>query len=137
MRSNDLTDVDLSRLSPVFVGVLTSMMHKAPDVRATIDDVAQHPVVHQLAGMLERSLALTGRDAAPEVLGAICAEADSFLHDVFAAAYPEQASPAAPAFQLDPRQALSPPMFDMAPPALSVAQADSHPAEEDTQMDLD
>ena len=139
LRANDLSDVDLSRLSPVFVGVLQGMLNKSPDARATIVDVVQHPVIAQLCGMLERSLALPAAAAdrsmdgsAPEVLGAVCAEADSFLHDVFAKAYPEQASPAAPAFLMPP-QAMSPPLFDISP-AEDSEHVSTH---EDERMDLD
>ncbi|GAA5987874.1 hypothetical protein JCM10908_007252 [Rhodotorula pacifica] len=137
LRANDLSDVDISRLSPVFVGVLQGMLHKSPDARASITDVVQQPVIAQLCGMLERSLALPRSESsmdgsAPEVLGAVCAEADSFLHDVFAKAYPEQASPAAPAFVL-PLQAMSPPLFDISP----AEEASPAGADEDERMDLD
>ncbi|GAA5876049.1 hypothetical protein JCM3774_004488 [Rhodotorula dairenensis] len=138
LRANDLTDVDLSRLSPMFVGVLQGMLNKSPDARASIVDVVQQPVIAQLCGMLERSLALPTPDramdgSAPEVLGAVCAEADSFLHDVFAKAYPEQASPAAPAFAM-PLQAMSPPLFDISP---AEDPATASPDEDQERMDLD
>ncbi|GAA6052183.1 hypothetical protein JCM3770_000784 [Rhodotorula araucariae] len=131
LRSNDFSDVHLARLSPGLISILQGMLHKSPDLRASLGDVARHPVVAQLLAMLHASL---GADRVagdpPEVLGAVCAEADSFLHDVFTKAYPDQASPAAPAFPL--------PMHD--PPALRIDEADERapaPADDDDRMDVD
>ncbi|BGP48763.1 mitosis inhibitor protein kinase swe1 [Rhodotorula kratochvilovae] len=130
LRSNDFSEVDLSRLSPGLISILQGMLHKSPDLRAPIADVARHPVVAQLLSMLHASLrADRSADEPPEVLGAVCAEADSFLHDVFTKAYPDQASPAAPAFPL--------PMHD--PPAFRIDEVDEPaPARDDEdRMDVD
>lgn len=124
----------LERLSPGLIGILQGMLHKSPDLRAPITDVARHPVVAQLLSMLHASLRSDRAeiDGPPEVLGAVCAEADSFLHDVFTQAYPDQASPAAtPAF----------PLLMHDPPAFRIDEADE-PAEgshagEDQRMDID
>ncbi|GAA6032450.1 hypothetical protein JCM8097_008181 [Rhodosporidiobolus ruineniae] len=122
LRSNDFSDVDLSRLSPVLTSILEGMLKQSPDVRASIDDVADQPVVRQLRGMLDRSVA-TPVTETPEVLGAVLAEADSFLHDVFTKAYPELASPAAPAFSSLPAGIAEPPLFDV---AAATANAGEH-----------
>ncbi|GAA5837877.1 hypothetical protein JCM11251_004686 [Rhodosporidiobolus azoricus] len=132
LRSNDFSDVEhtLARLSPMLVSILEGMLKQSPDVRAAITDVTDQPVVHQLRGMLSNSLQAAERDpnATPEILGAVFAEADSFLHDVFNKAYPELASPAAPAFS-----SLPPGIGE--PPVLNV---DAVEAEEDgDRMDVD
>lgn len=127
LRSNDLSDVDLSRLSPLLVDVVRSMLHKSPDRRASVFEVVRHPVLSQLIAMLERSLAVESSGSTPEVLGAVCAEADSFLHDLFTQAYPEQASPAAPAFLLS--------MQD--PPELFVDGVPPQQESDDERMDVD
>ncbi|GJN91015.1 hypothetical protein Rhopal_004029-T1 [Rhodotorula paludigena] len=127
LRSNDFSDVDLARLSPTLIGILHGMLHQSPDLRAAITDVAQHPVVAQLGQMLYHSLRPDRRaDEPPEVLGAVCAEADSFLHDVFAKAWPDQAaSPVAPAFPLLP--ASEPPTY----------RIDEVQTGDDERMDID
>jgi serine/threonine protein kinase len=140
LRQNDFTDVDLSRFSRPLHQILEGMLRQSPDVRSTITDVAAHPVVAQLIGMLNRTLSSTAQDpsAAPEILGATYAEADSFLQDVFTQAYPGLGSPAAPAFTHLPLE-----MQEM--PALDVNSATQHHeqelaaavAVEDEQMDLD
>lgn len=89
------------------------MLHKTPDLRCTIFDIARHPIVAHLGQMLSRSLEIElspePMQETPEVLGAVLAEADSFLHDVYNKAYPELASPAAPHFPLSqPEPAPSP-----------------------------
>ncbi|BGP25181.1 Fungal Wee1 protein [Rhodotorula toruloides] len=127
LRSNDFSDVDLSRLSPLLVDILRSMLHKSPDLRTSIFEVVRHPVLSQLIAMLERSLAVESSGSTPEVLGAVCAEADSFLHDLFSLAYPEQASPAAPAFPL--------PMQE--PPELFVDGLPPQQDSDDERMDVD
>lgn len=105
LRSNDFSDVDLTRLSPALVDLLSGMLHKTPDLRSSIFDIGRQPVVAVLGQMLARSLdidaASPSSQETPEVLGAVLAEADSFLHDVYNRAYPELASPAAPCFALD------------------------------------
>ncbi|GAA5936535.1 uncharacterized protein JCM15063_001914 [Sporobolomyces koalae] len=102
LRSNDFSDVDLARLSPSLVDLLRGMLHKSPDLRSSILDCASHPIVALLSGMLARSLAVEASvepsQETPEVLGAVLAEADSFLHDVYNQAHPGLASPAAPHF---------------------------------------
>ncbi|GAA5981654.1 hypothetical protein JCM11641_003934 [Rhodosporidiobolus odoratus] len=137
LRSNDFSDVNLSRLSPMLQSVLEGMLKQSPDVRAAITDVADFPVVKQLCDMLARSLAPQQRHQTPEVLGAVCAEADSFLHDLFTKAYPERSSPAAPAFSVLPAQD---------PPALDVTAALNYHEEQlataatvadDEHMDID
>ncbi|GAA5851080.1 hypothetical protein JCM9279_000313, partial [Rhodotorula babjevae] len=67
LRSNDLSDVGPSRLSPSLLDVLQGMLHKTPDLRAPIADVARHPVVAQLLSMLQASLCTdrTGSDEPP------------------------------------------------------------------------
>jgi len=119
--------VPLSRLSPSLLGILQGMLHKTPDLRAPIADVARHPVVAQLLSMLQASLRSdrSSSDEPPAVLGAVCAEADSFLHDVFTHAYPDQASPAAaPAYMHDP-------------PAFRIDEADEPADDGDERMVLD
>lgn len=80
------------------------MLHKTPDLRSTIYDVARHPIVAHLGHMLSRSLQVEhsceSMQDPPEVLGAVVAEADSFFHDVYNKAYPSLASPPAPHFSL-------------------------------------
>ncbi|BGP00036.1 Mitosis inhibitor protein kinase SWE1 [Rhodotorula toruloides] len=127
LRSNDFSDVDLSRLSPLLGDILRSMLHKSPDLRASIFEVVRHPVLSQLIAMLERSLASESSGSTPEVLGAVCAEADSFLHDLFNKAYPEQASPAAPAF----------PLLMQEPPELFVDGLPPQQDSDDERMDVD
>ncbi|GAA6005987.1 hypothetical protein JCM11491_004081 [Sporobolomyces phaffii] len=105
LRSNDFSDVDLTRLSPLLVELLQGMLHKTPDLRLSIFDIANSPIVRVLGKMLTRSLevetSLEVTHETPEVLGAVLAEADSFLHDVHNRAYPQLASPAAPHFSLE------------------------------------
>ncbi|GAA6063072.1 hypothetical protein JCM10212_003130 [Sporobolomyces blumeae] len=96
LRSNDFSDVDLTRLSPLLLDLLRGMLNKSPDLRFSILDVSRHPIVARLQTMLSRSFVSV--DETPEVLGAVLAEADSFLHDVYSQAYPGLASPAAPHF---------------------------------------
>ena len=96
LRSNDFSDVDLTRLSPPLVQLLQAMLDQSPEERATIEQVQQHPVVSTLHTLLFASLEIiqNGREGeeAPPLLGATIAEANSFLHDIFAAAYPSQSS---------------------------------------------
>ncbi|GAA5963683.1 hypothetical protein JCM21900_001977 [Sporobolomyces salmonicolor] len=126
LRSNDFSDVDLTRLSPLLVGLLEGMLNKSPDLRSTILDVARQPIVAQLGSMLANSLRIElspePTHETPEVLGAVLAEADSFLHDVYNKAYPELASPAAPAF----------PLLHHDVPALGLALSDG-----EQRMDID
>ncbi|BGP16791.1 hypothetical protein JCM10213_002185 [Rhodosporidiobolus nylandii] len=137
LRSNDFSDVDLSRLSPMLQSILEGMLKQSPDVRAAITDVAEQPVVRQLRRMLAQSLSPErGANDPPEVLGAVLAEADSFLHDVYTKAYPELASPAAPAFSNLPGM--------QEPPTLDVSAAPQHHEErlavaiaDEERMDID
>ncbi|GAA5885725.1 hypothetical protein JCM5296_000126 [Sporobolomyces johnsonii] len=126
LRSNDFSDVDLTRLSPLLVGLLEGMLNKSPDLRSTILDVARQPIVTQLGSMLANSLRIElspePTHETPEVLGAVLAEADSFLHDVYNKAYPELASPAAPAF----------PLLHHDVPALGLVRSDG-----EQRMDID
>ncbi|GAA5952991.1 hypothetical protein JCM3765_003026 [Sporobolomyces pararoseus] len=128
LRSNDFSDVDLTRLSPHLVQLLQGMLHKSPDLRSSIFDIARQPIVSLLGQMLTRSIEIeqstepTGET--PEVLGAVLAEADSFLHDVYNRAYPELASPAAPHFPLQTDSE-------------SVTPIDTPTCETENQMDLD
>ncbi|GAA5897868.1 uncharacterized protein JCM6883_000846 [Sporobolomyces salmoneus] len=130
LRSNDFSDVDLTRLSPPLNELLQGMLHKTPDLRSSIFDIARHPIVSVLGQMLTRSFEIESSPPdttheTPEVLGAVLAEADSFLHDVYNRAYPELASPAAPHFPLESEsQNVSP----LDTPTL---------AQEENRMDLD
>lgn len=71
------------------------MLDHSPDARATIDQVQGTPIVTILHTLLVSSLQILqeGREDhdVPPLLGAIMPEADSFLADVFAAAYPPSA----------------------------------------------
>lgn len=91
LRSNDFSDVDLSRLSEPLVDLLRGMLDKSPDLRLTINDVAQHPIVARLGDMLQESLRAgptpitgTGEKSAQvaTIKGAILAEEESFLYEV-------------------------------------------------------
>ncbi|GAA6008814.1 hypothetical protein JCM10207_001733 [Rhodosporidiobolus poonsookiae] len=137
LRSNDFSDVDLSRLSPILVSILDGMLKQSPDVRASITDVADQPVVQQLLGMLDRTLRPSHAHQTPEVLGAVLAEADSFLHDVFNTAYPELASPAAPAFSMLPTQLAEPPMLCVDEAVGAHEEGLAARVAEDEQMDID
>lgn len=96
LRSNDFSDVDLTRLSPPLVQLLHGMLNHSPEDRATIAQVQQHPVISTLHALLNASLDLlrTGCEGqmAPPLLGATVAEADSFLSEIFAVAYASQSS---------------------------------------------
>lgn len=67
LRSNDFTDVDLSRLSSPLVELLTGMLDKSPDRRLTIDDVLAQSTVARLA-------------ASPAIQGAVVEEDAEFLY---------------------------------------------------------
>lgn len=74
------------------------MLDHSPEIRATIEQVQHHPVVSTLHTLLVASLEILqqGREGqeAPPLLGATIAEADSFMPDVFAAAYANDSSAA-------------------------------------------
>ncbi|GAA5851759.1 hypothetical protein JCM8547_001198 [Rhodosporidiobolus lusitaniae] len=141
LRQNDFSDVDLSRLSPLLISIFEGMLKQSPDLRASITDVAQQPVVRQLCTMLDRTLSSDDETATPEILGAIYAEADSFLHDVYNTAYPELASPAAPAFSALPPSMQEPPVLDVGEAARPAEQhheeAIATVAADEERMDLD
>lgn len=95
LRSNDFSDVDLSRLSQELQVVLAAMLEKAPDDRSSIESVLAHPVTSRLAHMLE--LSMDAEESAPSsqqtfrqqrlVLGAILPEEEGFLYDLFSSVY--------------------------------------------------
>lgn len=98
LRSNDFSDVDLSRLSHELVVLLTGMLDKSPDERLTIDEVNAHPIVSRLGDLLSTSLAMDDAalargevvvdlEEARPVLGAILPQNESFLYDLFTSVY--------------------------------------------------
>ncbi|KAK4054620.1 mitosis inhibitor protein kinase swe1 [Microbotryomycetes sp. JL221] len=107
LRSNDLTDVDLTRLSTPLIELLRAMLEKQPESRASIEQIQRFPVVAVLQAMLVESMAAIEHEqqdrqqqdaggnivAVPPLLGATVAEAASFLDDVFHAAAVRAAQP--------------------------------------------
>ncbi|KAK4054257.1 mitosis inhibitor protein kinase swe1 [Microbotryomycetes sp. JL201] len=104
LRSNDFSDVDLDRLSPALVDLLRAMLEKQPERRASIEQIQQYPIVAVLQTMLAETMSILHGEAeegnraskaAPPLLGATLAEADSFLRDVLHAAAARAAQPCA------------------------------------------
>lgn len=96
LRSNDFSDVELSRQSHELVVLIQGMLEKSPNQRLTIDDVAQQPVVARLMSMLDASLRIEDRmatgstpdvDAQLPILGAIHPQEDSFIFEVFSSVF--------------------------------------------------
>ncbi|KAK4696328.1 mitosis inhibitor protein kinase SWE1, partial [Phenoliferia sp. Uapishka_3] len=87
LRSNDFSDVDMSRLSSPLIQLLTGMLDKSPDRRLTIDDVVQHPIVAGLATLLAVP---ENEDGGRPIQGAVVAEDVDFLQRACAELYAEQ-----------------------------------------------
>lgn len=92
LRSNDLSDVDLSRLSHELVLLITSMLDVSPDNRISILQVSRHPVVDRLSSLLDAALSIESTphqetEQEREILGAILPERESFLFDIFSNVY--------------------------------------------------
>ncbi|KAL8292299.1 hypothetical protein RQP46_001765 [Phenoliferia psychrophenolica] len=76
LRSNDFSDVDLSRLSPPLANLLAGMLDKSPDRRLSIDDVLRQPIVSRLATLLDVP---EDSDRERPIRGAVVVEDDEFL----------------------------------------------------------
>lgn len=98
LRSNDLSDVDLSKLSHELVLLITSLLQHSPEDRASMKEIVRHPVVARLASLLEASILIENRSSGVEeeverpLLGAILPQADSFLYDLFSSVYSYETS---------------------------------------------
>lgn len=100
LRSNDLSDVDLSKLSHELVVLITSLLQHAPEDRSSTTEIVHHPVVERLSTLLEQSIQIenrsngSGSDGLLErpLLGAILPQADSFLYDLFSSVYSYETS---------------------------------------------
>lgn len=96
LRSNDFSDVDLSRLSPPLVSLIAIMLEKSPDHRISIFDVQSHSVVSSIHAMLLDSLRLAEEGSStPAMKGATAEEGPTFMEQVFAIAYPASSTPPA------------------------------------------
>jgi serine/threonine protein kinase len=97
LRSNDFSDVDLSRLSHELAVLLAAMLEKSPDERISVDDVITHPILARLSDLLEASLKIEDDSAERRVsidlgeerplLGAILPEEEGFLFELFSSVY--------------------------------------------------
>ena len=98
LRSNDLSDVDLSKLSHELVVLIISLLQHSPEDRASMNEIVRHPVVERLSNLLEQSIQIENRSAGLEemeerpLLGAILPQADSFLYDLFSSVYSYETS---------------------------------------------
>lgn len=89
LRSNDFSDVDLSRLSHELVILITALLETSPDIRIPIDQVMKHAVITRFSNLLNISLELEESASEKElpILGAILPEVESFLFDSFSSIY--------------------------------------------------
>ena len=91
LRSNDFSDVELSRLSHDLVVLLHGMLDKSPDRRPTINDVVRQPIIARLGCMLGTALRIeqAGEEGEQElpILGAILPQREDFIFEVFSSVY--------------------------------------------------
>ena len=95
LRSNDFTDVDMSRLSEPLITLIQGLMNKNPDLRTTSNQLNVYPLINSLAELRLRQMnffenngddvtMLNGEvEEVTWALGAILPERETFLYDLY------------------------------------------------------